>query len=266
SDPGTYVQQVGYAVSETELMVELHPYEAILGEVFEGLPALVFIKGLEMTVSMFLEDYLVEGIDPESLRYEFRGLPTWISSTQVVFNELSFTGEADKVGDYTVDMIVSGDNATTVVPLRIEVIDAPKVKMTLSPGGEIAKSGVTIFAGPDDYDLSINIVGDYDAYQIIFDGSDGGFTEGNISNPVLSNQSLAVGMHSISIELFKQTGYDQDLEEPIYTSILIDSRQFFIGKNVGEGNPNKVINVQLDPYGTELSSAGAIVEHDDGGV
>lgn len=271
SEVGEYRQIVGYAVSTTELMVELHPGEVILGDVFEDLPALVFVKDVEMTASLSLEDYLIEGIDPESLSFRFVGVPDWITDTMVVFNYLSFIGTGIEVGETVVQMEVSSGTAKQFVPLLLKVIEPPKVVFRSTPGGIITPGQVKQLPYDPNYSLAADIYGPHDGYAYSFLGGgvdvDDGFQEGEAGTlSIISDEPLSEGLMTSTVKLYLKTGYDGVLGEDIYTEVVSKTINYVLGESLGETDPDHIIRAYLSPYVAQLSSEVSVFQYESGGI
>lgn len=208
SEPGRCQQILGVAISELELMVEIHRPDLNWTPILldDDVPALVFSVGNESTDSFKLTEYLQEyniilkeeaveePLDPaEDLlppeepvivtmyEYRFLGLPDWVTDHSVVFDEVIVTGAPTIPGVTKFFLeIIDVQKRRYLQQVRLQVLPPVKYEYTLldmSSGSAVPIGSLPgVYELPEGkYDVDVRIRGRHDQVQIsIFSGADSG--------------------------------------------------------------------------------------------
>lgn len=184
--PGAVQQIVGYAISDLELMTEIHkPYLNWADVFIPEFPSLYFEVGRDSSYSILLTDYLSEynvveeQIDEEEdpkivtgYSYRFLTLPEWVTSHSVVFDYMTIGGKPVKVGKTPVFLEVTDrDKRTYLHEMYLYVAPKTKIKFTLRDTSGIDPVDVAeIFNGagflkPEfDFDVKVTVSGRHDGW------------------------------------------------------------------------------------------------------
>lgn len=179
-DEGTYSQVVGYAISETELMLKIERAEGVYESIFsEPLPELLFTVGKESKQSIQLDDYFSLFAADQNFSYKFIGLPEWISEHTVVFDNMSITGNPIEEGKWVASLQVTDQlGKKTLEDIVLRALPATLITASLIDSA----SGQTIgdlpggYTKPAKFNASIDIEGPHDRVDISLKG---GGVDGN---------------------------------------------------------------------------------------
>lgn len=200
--PGSIQQIVGYAVSELELMVEIHRPDLNWGPVFlEEIPTLYFFVGSSTMDGFLITDYLQEWnlveFEPEEeggeityatdgFSYRFLSLPDWVSDHTVVFDYLELTGSPVEPGVTKSFLeVIDKTGRRYLQEIVLEVLPAPVFEATIidtSAGDELVGVIPGVYPLPDKWDVPVQLTGKFDGYQMTVVG--GGSTGTNINETV----------------------------------------------------------------------------------
>jgi hypothetical protein len=213
TEPGTFAQPIGYAISEEEIMVELADAVQVWEPIFEELPALIFVVGIESTQEVYLADYVTEWNADKLFTYVFKDLPEWISEHIIVFDNMALSGLAPEEGEFTSYLEVTDEEGNvglqefkilaipaTIVKVGLIDVEADEVVGQL-PGGH---------QKPDLWKLGIEIIGPHDRIDIEVNGG------GPAGESLSSQYSEAVEYTEEGNYIFNQDNAGFDSEAGVY--------------------------------------------------
>jgi hypothetical protein len=199
--PGSYQQIVGYAISDIEMMVEIHRPYLNWSLVFTSkFPQLEFEVGKYGESSFLLTDYLQDynifeeeqneedpAEEPRRITgysYRYLILPDWVSLHNVVFENLAIGGTPDKVGRYKAFLEISDrDKRLFLQEIVLNVNPPTKVKTNLydttTGGYELIGPVPGMYEAVDKVDLYFQIIGVHDEWEarLTGGGDTGGFLD-----------------------------------------------------------------------------------------
>lgn len=233
--PGSYQQIVGCAISDIEMMVEIHRPYLNWSLVFTSeFPQLEFEVGKYGESSFLLTDYLEEynifeeeeneedpGEEPRRITgysYRYLILPDWVSLHNVVFENLAIGGTPDKVGRYKAFLEVSDrDKRLFLQEVILNVNPPTKVKTNLydtSSTFDLIGPIPGLYELVDKIDLSFQVIGVHDEWEarLVGGGDTGGFLD-----EIRSREVLQTG--DDTYRMFEPTG-GVDVIAGQYTFIL----------------------------------------------